>query len=69
MTQYAVLIFERVAPEDLPPESCRPASRPRRRRRSALEAADAYCAALALTDNAAEQKFLAARVTSTQPAS
>jgi len=33
------------------------------------EAADAYRAALALTDNAAEQKFLAARVTSTQPAS
>ena len=32
------------------------------------EAADAYRAALALTDNAAEQKFLAARVTSTQPA-
>ena len=33
------------------------------------EAADAYRAALALTDNAAEQEFLVARVSSTQPAS
>jgi predicted RNA polymerase sigma factor len=33
------------------------------------EAADAYRAALALSDNAAEQEFLAERVRSTQPAS
>lgn len=39
------------------------------RLRCDAEAANAYQAALALSDNAAEQEFVAERVRSTQPAS